>query len=69
MEIVGGAEALGSGKEQTIRYVELDLDAAFGGLSVGSPAPPTTPTGDVPGAASIAVQERTNPSPESGDIN
>ena len=38
MEIVGGAEALGSGKDKTVRYVELDLDAAFGGSSAGTPA-------------------------------
>ncbi len=37
MEIVGGAEALGSGKKQTVRYVELDLDAAFGGSPAGNP--------------------------------
>ena len=60
MEIVGGAEALGSGKGKTVRYVELDLDATFGGSSAGTPAPPTTPTDDVLGAASIAVQERTD---------
>jgi F-type H+-transporting ATPase subunit gamma len=60
MEIVGGAEALGSGKNKRVRYVELDLDAAFGGSSAGTPAPPTTPTDDVQGAASIAVEERTN---------
>ena len=59
MEIVGGAEALGSGKGKTVRYVELDLDATFGGSSAGTPAPPVTPTDDVLGAASIAVQERT----------
>src|SRR5690606_30622187 len=58
MEIVGGAEALGSGKGKTVRYVELDLDAAFGGSSAGTPAPPTTPTDDVLGAGSIAVQHR-----------
>jgi F-type H+-transporting ATPase subunit gamma len=74
MEIVGGAEALGSGKGKTVRYVELDLDAAFGGSSAGTPAPPTTPTGDVQGAASIAVQERhvdephdDHPTPDAGD--
>jgi F-type H+-transporting ATPase subunit gamma len=60
MEIVGGAEALGSGKNKQVRYVELDLDAAFGGSGAGTPAPPTTPTGDVQGAASIAVEERTD---------
>jgi F-type H+-transporting ATPase subunit gamma len=64
MEIVGGAEALGSGKEQVVRYVELDLDAAFGGSAAGTPAPSTTPTGDVLGAASIAVQERTHDEPQ-----
>ncbi|MEQ8439372.1 MAG: F0F1 ATP synthase subunit gamma [Ilumatobacter fluminis] len=60
MEIVGGAEALGSGKDEQIRYVELDLDATFGGSSAGHPAPSTTPTGDVQNAGSIAVEERTN---------
>jgi F-type H+-transporting ATPase subunit gamma len=59
MEIVGGAEALGSGKETKVRYVDLDVDAAFGGSSAGTPAPSTTPTGDVQGTASIAVEERT----------
>jgi F-type H+-transporting ATPase subunit gamma len=56
MEIVGGAEALGSGGQQTVRYVELDLDAVFGGSPEGTPAPPTTPTGDVQGVASIATE-------------
>ena len=71
MEIVGGAEALGSGKQKTVRYVELDLDAAFGGSRVGTPAPPTTPTGDVQSTGSIAVEDRTNTGtsspPDAGD--
>jgi len=69
MEIVGGAEALGSGKDEQIRYVELDLDATFGGSPAGHPAPSTTPTGDVQNAGSIAVEERTNTtdSPDAGE--
>ncbi len=57
MEIVGGAEALGSDSKKTVSYVELDLDAVFGGSGAGTPAPATTPTGDVQGAASSAVAE------------
>lgn len=36
MEIVGGAEALGSDKDDEVRYVELDLDAAFAGVPTSS---------------------------------
>jgi len=39
MEIVGGAEALGSGKQKSVRYVEIDLDEAFGSSSPSTPAP------------------------------
>jgi F-type H+-transporting ATPase subunit gamma len=56
MEIVGGAEALGSGKSKKVRYVDLDTDAPFGGSDLGTPAPATTPTGDVLDAASYATQ-------------
>ena len=56
MEIVGGAEALGSGKGKEVRYVDLDTDAAFGGSGAGTPAPATTPTGDVVDGASYATE-------------
>ncbi len=55
MEIVGGAEALADGGDQKVRYVELDLDAAFGGAPA-SPAPPAAPTAEVQGFASIATE-------------
>ncbi len=37
MEIVGGAEALGADRHEQVRYVELDLDAAFGGSIATAP--------------------------------
>lgn len=64
MEIVGGAEALGSGKSKSVRYVELDLDAAFGGPVGGVP---TTTAGETQGTGSVAVQERPTDSPATGD--
>jgi F-type H+-transporting ATPase subunit gamma len=38
MEIVGGAEALGSGNGKTVRFIDLDLEVGFG-QRVAEPAP------------------------------
>ena len=54
MEIVGGAEALGSGDERATKYVEVDLDSMFGSVppapadqqvvAAAEPAPAATAT-------------------------
>ncbi|WP_367281767.1 F0F1 ATP synthase subunit gamma [Ilumatobacter sp.] len=40
MEIVGGAEALGSGNDKDVRIIDFGVDAGFG----GAPAAPITPS-------------------------
>jgi F-type H+-transporting ATPase subunit gamma len=56
MEIVGGAEALGSGKDTEIRIVDLDLNMGFGQPAAQGPAPAApTPTSTVQHGASYAV--------------
>jgi F-type H+-transporting ATPase subunit gamma len=57
MEIVGGAEALGTGKDTGLRIVDLDLDMGFGQPGAQGPAPAApTPTSTVQHAASPLVE-------------
>jgi F-type H+-transporting ATPase subunit gamma len=42
MEIVGGAEALGSGKDKKVRIIDLGLDTGFGTQPAGAPSPSST---------------------------
>ncbi len=56
MEIVGGAEALGSGKDADIRIIDLDLNMGFGQTGAQGPASAApTPTSTVRHAGSPAV--------------
>ncbi len=58
MEIVGGAEALGSGKDSAVSHVDLDLDMGLGSPEDQGPAPAApTPTSTVQNAASPAVED------------
>ncbi len=53
MEIVGGAEALGQGKDKAIRIIDLDLNMGLGEPEAQGPAPAApTPTSTVQGGAS-----------------
>ncbi len=56
MEIVGGAEALGSGKDSEISHVDLDTDMGLGDPEDQGPAPAApTPTSTVQHAGSPVV--------------
>jgi F-type H+-transporting ATPase subunit gamma len=58
MEIVGGAEALGSGKDKDIWTVDLDLNMGFGQPAAQGPAPAApSPTSTVMGGASPIVSD------------
>jgi F-type H+-transporting ATPase subunit gamma len=63
MEIVGGAEALGSGKDTELRIVDLDLNMGFGQPEAQGPAPAApTPTSTVlHGASPIVAVEPSSP--------
>ncbi|MEJ7799023.1 MAG: F0F1 ATP synthase subunit gamma [Ilumatobacter sp.] len=62
MEIVGGAEALGSGKDSDIRTIDLDRNMGFGEPEAQGPAPAApTPTSTVQNAGSPIVDNESSP--------
>jgi F-type H+-transporting ATPase subunit gamma len=62
MEIVGGAEALGSGKDSDIRTIDLDQNMGFGEPEAQGPAPAApTPTSTVQNAGSPIVDNESSP--------
>ena len=67
MEIVGGAEALGSGTGNEVSHVDLDSDMSLGDPAETGPASAApTPTSSVPGAGSTAVES--TPAADPGSV-